>query len=60
MTDAVLDKINNIEKILLEINSKLDNYMGMEELSREEWEEVEEIREQIKKGDYTVSDNINW
>ncbi len=52
MTEATLKKISNIERMLIEINSKIDNFLGMEELTEEEWEEVREIRKEIKKGEY--------
>ncbi len=46
MTEATLKKISNIERMLI------DNFLGMEELTEEEWEEVREIRKEIKKGEY--------
>jgi len=52
MTEAILKKISNIERMLIEINSKIDNFPGMEELTEGEWEEVGEIRKEIKKGEY--------
>ena len=60
MTEAILKKISNIERMLIEINSKIDNFLGMEELTEGEWEEVREIRKEIKKGEYVSLDEINW
>ncbi|HEQ78558.1 MAG TPA: hypothetical protein ENI78_02925 [Euryarchaeota archaeon] len=60
MTEAILKKISNIERMLIEINSKIDNFLGMEELTEEEWEEVRKIRKEIKKGEYVSLDEINW
>ena len=51
MSDAVLEKLNHIEKMILEINAKIDNFLGYEELSEEEQREVEEIRKEISRGE---------
>jgi len=56
----MMKKIDNIEKMLIEINSKIDNFLGVEELSEEEMEEVREIIKEIKKGDYVKYDEISW
>jgi len=60
MNDLMMDKITNIEKILMEINSKIDNFLGVEDLSEREAKKVREIREEIKKGEYVKYDEINW
>ncbi|MEA2053851.1 MAG: hypothetical protein U9O96_01850 [Candidatus Thermoplasmatota archaeon] len=58
MADAILKKISNVEKILNEINSKIDNFLGFEELSPEEKKELEEIRKEIKRGEYVKAEEI--
>ncbi|GBE55024.1 hypothetical protein BMS3Bbin15_01188 [archaeon BMS3Bbin15] len=50
MTEAIQKKINNIERMLIEINSKINNFLGMEELTEEEWAKLRKIRKEIKKG----------
>jgi len=44
----------------MEINSKIDNFLGVEDLSEREAKKVREIREEIKKGEYVKYDEINW
>jgi len=60
MNELMIEKITNIEKILMEINSKIDNFLGVEDLSEREAKKVREIREEIKKGEYVKYDEINW
>ena len=38
--------------VLLEINTKIDNFLGYEELTEDEKRELAEIREEIKRGEY--------
>ena len=45
-------RISNVERLLEEINAKIENFMGYEELSKEEEKEVEEILNEIKEGKY--------
>ena len=45
-------RISNVERLLEEINAKIENFMGYEELSEEEEKEVEEILNEIKEGKY--------
>ena len=45
-TDVLLEKINNIE-----LNTKIDNLLGYEDLTEEEKKELEKTREEIKKGE---------
>jgi len=50
MSDVVLKRINDIEKILIEINAKIDNFIGYEELTEKERRELRKIREGVKRG----------
>ena len=50
MSDLLLKKLNNIEKLLLEVNAKIDNFLGFEELSDKEIQELEEISQEMKDG----------
>ena len=52
MSDVLLEKINHIERLIIELNTKIDNFLGYEDLSDEERKELEEIRSEIKKGNY--------
>jgi len=52
MADTLLEKMSKIEQLLLEINTKIDNFLGFEDLTEEEQEEIAQLREEIKKGDF--------
>ena len=49
--NAILEHLQRIEKQLELINSKLDNFMGFEELSEEELKELDEIEAEMEKGE---------
>ena len=48
----LLEKMNKIEQLLIEINAKIDNFLGFEELTEEEQEEIAQLREEVKKGEF--------
>ena len=58
MGDTLLEKINHIEKMILELNTKIDNFLGYEDLSEEEKKEVDEVREEMKQGEYVEFDEL--
>ena len=58
MSDVVLKRINDIEKILIEINAKIDNFIGYEELTEKERRELRKIREEVKRGEYVSFDEV--
>lgn len=39
MTDILMEKLDHIQEMLKEINSKIDNFLGFEEIIDEEKEE---------------------
>ncbi len=49
--NAILEHLQRIKKQLEIINSKMDNFMGFEELSEEELKELEEIEAEMEKGE---------
>ena len=51
-------KIDNIEGLLEKINSKLDNFLGFEDLSDEEREEIETIRKAVRSGETVQFDDV--
>lgn len=53
-----MDKITHIESLLMEINSKLDNFIGFEDLEHGEEKEVEAIQQEIASGEFVSSDEI--
>ena len=50
--------MNHIEMLLQEINSKIDNFLGIEGLSEEERKEVELIEKEIESGEYFAFDEV--
>ena len=36
MSDVLLEKINKIERMITELNAKIDNFLGYEDLTEEE------------------------
>jgi len=58
MSDVVLKRINDIEKILIEIDAKIDNFIGYEELTEKERRELRKIREGVKCGEYVSFDKV--
>ena len=58
MSQALFDKISHIESMLLEINAKIDNFLGFEELTEEERGEVEVLRKQVGSGEHVGFDDV--
>ena len=58
MSDVLLEKINKIERMITELNAKIDNFLGYEDLTEEEKRESKKIREEIKKGEYVKFDEV--
>ncbi len=48
--NVILEHLRKIEKQLEILNSKIDNFLGFEELSEEELEELDEIEAEMEKG----------
>ena len=49
--NSILEHLQRIEKQLEIINSKLDNFMGFEELSEKELKELDEIEAEMERGE---------
>ncbi|WP_290596661.1 MULTISPECIES: hypothetical protein [unclassified Archaeoglobus] len=49
--NVIIEHLQRIEKQLEILNSKLDNFMGFEELSEEELRELDEIETEMEKGE---------
>jgi hypothetical protein len=52
-----MEKLDHIEEMLKEINSKIDNFLGFEEITDAEKEEFKKLREEIKNGHYETYEN---
>jgi hypothetical protein len=58
MSQALIEKIDHIETLLLKINAKIDNFLGFEELNEKERKEVEALRKDVKSGEYVGFDEV--
>jgi len=58
MSHKLLEKIDHIEALLLEINSKIDNFLGFEELSEEGKREIELIEKEVELGNYVSFNEV--
>ena len=56
MPDTVMEKMEHIEKLLLQLNAKIDNFLGYEDLTLKEKEDLKKIRAEVKSGDYVPLD----
>jgi hypothetical protein len=56
MPDVVMEKMEHIEKLLLQLNAKIDNFLGYEELTSDEMEELKKIRREVRSGEYVPLD----
>jgi len=52
--ELLLQKIDNLETLIIQLNDKIDNYLGMEDISTEEREEIQKIRDEIASGEYVT------
>ncbi|ADC66630.1 conserved hypothetical protein [Ferroglobus placidus DSM 10642] len=51
MENIILEHLQKIEKQLEILNSKIENFLGFEELSDEELRELDEIETEMEKGE---------
>lgn len=58
MSQELLEKMNHIEMLLMEIYSKIDNFLGFEELREEERKEIELIEKKVESGEYFTFDEV--
>jgi hypothetical protein len=58
MSQELLEKMNHIEMLLMEIHSKIDNFLGFEEISEEERKEIELIEKEVESGEYSTFDEV--
>ncbi|MBN1168133.1 MAG: hypothetical protein JXA44_13560 [Methanospirillaceae archaeon] len=56
--ELLLQKIETIETLIIQLNDKIDNYLGMEDISKEEKEEIKKIRDEIDSGEYVTLNDL--
>ena len=52
MSESVAVRLTRLESQMGELNAKVDNFLGFEELSEDEKREVEEIRAEMAAGEF--------
>jgi hypothetical protein len=55
MADMVMEKLEHIEKLILQLNARIDNFLGYEDLTPDERDELKKIRREVKSGYYVPS-----
>jgi len=58
MSQELLEKMNRIEMLLRGIHSKIDNFLGFEDLSDEERKEMDLIEKEVESGEYFTFDEV--
>lgn len=52
----VMEKLEHIEKLILQLNARIDNFLEYEDLTSDEQEELKKIRREVRSGEYVPSD----
>ena len=58
MAESVSEQLHRMEDLLLELNSKIDNFLGFIELPPEELKELDEIEAEMTAGEYATFDEV--
>ncbi len=58
MAESVSEQLHRMEDLLLELNSKIDNFLGFVELPPEELKELDEIEAEMAAGEYATFDEV--
>ena len=58
MENVILEHLQKIEKQLEMLNSKIENFLGFEELSDEELRELDEIEAEMERGENSHWNNV--
>ncbi|WP_373839052.1 hypothetical protein [Methanospirillum sp.] len=54
----LLQKIDNLETLIIQLNDKIDNYFGMEDISTEEREEIQKLGDEVASGEYVTLNDL--
>lgn len=52
MPDVMREKLEHIERLILQLNARIDNVLGYEDLTADEKEDLKKIRRDVKSGEY--------
>ena len=56
--ELLLQKIDNLETLIIQLNDKIDNYFGMEDISTEEREEIQKLWNEVASGEYVTLNDL--
>jgi hypothetical protein len=48
MTDGVMEKLEHIERLILQLNDRIDNFLEFEDLTSDEKEDLKKIRREVQ------------
>ena len=48
----VVERLERIERLLVALNAKIDNFLGYEDLREKEREELKKMREEVRRGEF--------
>ncbi len=54
----VIERLERIEKLLIALNSKVDNVLGYESLTKREREELRQMREEVRRGNFVKFEEL--
>lgn len=52
MPDVLMEKLEHIERLILQLNDRIDNFLEFEDLTSDEKEDLKKIRRDVKSGEY--------
>ena len=58
MESELLKRMDRIEQLLVELNSKIDNFLGFEEIEKDELKELNKTRREINEGKFKTLTNV--
>ncbi len=56
--ELLLQNIDNLETLIIQLNDKIDNYFGMEDISTEEREEIQKLGDEVASGEYVTLNEL--
>ncbi len=58
MDRTILKKLDSIESLLILLNNKIDNFLGLEIISDEEKKEIAAIRAEVEAGYFDTFESV--
>ncbi|WP_456395245.1 hypothetical protein [Thermococcus sp.] len=48
----VIERLERIERLLVTLNAKIDNFLGYEDLTEKERDELKKMRDEVRRGEF--------